>query len=137
VPSLSVRREIAVRGPQTPDEVWDRYVRPARWPQWSPQIRGVDYPFELLRAGATGTVRAPLRLPVPFRVLEVSDADPARRAWRWRAGALGVHVELEHTVEPAPSASAGTLTRLVMVGPAPAVVPYLPLAWLALYRLVH
>jgi hypothetical protein len=137
VPSIHLRREITVEGPQSPDEVWDRYVRPARWPQWSPQIRGVDYALEHLAPGTTGVVRGPLQVPVPFEVLAVEDADPSRRAWRWRAGARGVHVELEHVVEPAPSRPGGSRTRLVLSGPAPVVVPYLPLAWLALRRLVH
>ncbi len=137
VPSLEVRREISMRGPRPPDEVWDRYVRPARWPEWSPQIRGVEYAHERLAPGTGGVVRGPLRLPVPFQVLAVDGDDPARRAWRWRAGLLGVHVELEHVVEPAPSPRGGSLTRLVVSGPAPVAVPYLPLARLALHRLVH
>jgi hypothetical protein len=29
-------------GPVHPDEAWDRYLHPARWSDWSPQIRGVD-----------------------------------------------------------------------------------------------
>jgi hypothetical protein len=136
MPSLSIRREITVRGPQPPDEVWDRYVRPLRWPQWSPQIRGVDYAPRRLVPGTGGVVRGPLHVPVPFEVLAVDEADPSRRAWRWRAGALGVRVELEHVVEPDPS-RAGSVTRLVMSGPAPVVVPYLPVARLALHRLVR
>ncbi len=137
MPSIDLRREITVQGPQSPDEVWDRYVRPARWPEWSPQIRGVDYALERLAPGATGRVRGPLGVPVPFEVLAVDEDGPSRRAWRWRAGALGVHVELEHVVEPHPSRPGGTVTRLVMSGPAPVVVPYLPLARLALRRLVR
>ena len=82
-------------------------------------------------------MRAPLGVPLPFRVLAVDDADPARRSWRWRAGALGVHLDLEHVVEPAASRPGGTLTRLVMTGPAPLVLAYVPLAWVALRRLVH
>jgi hypothetical protein len=85
----------------------------------------------------TAWVRGPFRLPVPFQVLAVDDTDPARRAWRWRASALGVHVELEHVVEPAPPGTGGSVTRLTMWGPAPVVVLYLPLAWVALYRLVR
>jgi hypothetical protein len=132
--SLTVRREIAVSGLQPPDEVWDRYVRPARWRQWSPQITGVDYPAQRLVPGTKGTVRGPLGVPVAFEVLAVDESDPARRTWRWRAGAFGVHVELEHVVEPSPLG--GSRTVLVLSGPAPVVVPYLPLAWLALRRLV-
>jgi hypothetical protein len=137
VPSLDIHREMAVRGPQPPDEVWDRYVRPVRWPQWSPQVVSVDYRPRRLVPGTKGVVRGPLRVAIPFEVLAVDESDPSRRVWRWRAGALSLHVELEHVVEPAPAPPGGTLTRLVLSGPAPIVVPYLPLAWLALYRLVH
>jgi hypothetical protein len=134
--SLTVRREIAVTGQQPPDEVWDRYVRPVRWQQWSPQITGVDFAPRRLVPGTKGLVRGPLRVPVPFEVLAVEESDPGRRTWRWRAGALGVHVELEHIVEPDPSRPGGSRTVLVLSGPALLVVPYLPLAWLALRRLV-
>jgi len=132
----SVVREIAVSGQQPPDEVWDRYVRPVRWQQWSPQITGVDYRPHRLVPGTKGLVRGPLRLPLPFEVLDVDESDPARRTWRWRAGALGVHVELEHVVEPDQSRPGGCRTVLVVSGPALVVVPYLPLARLALHRLV-
>jgi hypothetical protein len=139
VPRLpsTLRREIAVSGPQPPDEVWDRYVRPVRWRQWSPQITGVDYAPRRLVPGTKGLVRGPLGMPVPFEVLAVDESDPARRVWRWRAGALGVHVELEHVVEPDPSSPGGSQTLLVLSGPALVVVPYLPLARLALHRLVR
>ena len=86
--------------------------------------------------GTNGVVRGPLGVPLPFEVLDVDESDPARRTWRWRAGALGVHVELEHVVEPDASRPGGSRTVLVLSGPAPVVVPYLPLAWLALHRLV-
>ena len=133
---LNVHREISVSGQQPPDEVWDRYVRPARWSQWSPQITGVDYTPRRLVPGTKGLVRGPLGVPLPFEVLDVDESDSARRTWRWRAGALGVHVELEHVVEPDPSRLGGSRTVLVVSGPAPVVVPYLPLARLALHRLV-
>ncbi len=135
--ALDVRREIAVTGPQSPDEVWDRYVRPARWSDWAPQITGVDYAPERLVPGTKGVVRGPLRVPLPFEILAVDEVDRRRRSWRWRAGALGVHVELEHVVEPDPSQPGDSRTRLVLVGPAPVVVPYLPLARWALHRLVR
>lgn len=133
---LTVHREIAVTGQQPPDEVWDRYVRPARWSQWSPRITGVDYAPRRLVPGTKGLVRGPLGVPLPFEVLDVDESDAARRSWRWRAGALGVYVELEHVVEPDASRLGGSRTILVLSGPAPVVVPYLPLARLALHRLV-
>jgi hypothetical protein len=133
---MTVVREVAVTGPQPADEVWDRYVRPVRWPQWAPQITGVDYPPRRLVAGTKGLVRGPLRVPLPFEVLAVHECDRARGTWRWRAGALGVHVEPEHVVEPDPSQAGGSRTVLVLSGPALVAVPYLPLARLALNRSV-
>lgn len=122
-----MRRTLSVTGPRDPADVWDRYDRPARWPEWSPQIRSVDHPGEHLYAGARGTVRGPLGLPVPYRV---DDVDGPRR-WSWTV--LGF-LRLTHTVEPA---GTGTRTGLVVTGPAPVVLGYLPLARLALGRLVR
>src|SRR5689334_8110702 len=34
----TVRRGVVVDGPRAADDVWDRYVRPRRWPEWAPQI---------------------------------------------------------------------------------------------------
>ena len=87
--------------------------------------------------GTKGLVRGPLGVPLPFEVLAVDESDPARRSWRWRAGALGVRVELEHVVEPDRSRLGGSRTVLVLSGPAPVVVPYLPVARVALHRLVR
>ncbi|WP_345422577.1 hypothetical protein [Pseudonocardia xishanensis] len=33
---------IATHGPVPADEAWDRYVRPDRWPEWSPYLLGVE-----------------------------------------------------------------------------------------------
>jgi hypothetical protein len=128
-----VRRELNVRGDRDADDVWDRYVRPSRWPEWSPQISSVEYPFDLLRAGTSGVVHAVAGVRVPFTVLAVDETDRARRSWTWRARVLGVALEFEHVVEPGPR---GSVTRLVVTGPAPVVLGYLPVAGLALRRLV-
>lgn len=127
-----MQRSIAVTGPAPPDLVWIRYVRPDRWPGWSPQIRGVDYPVDELAAGTAGVVRGPCALAVPFEILAV---DAGRRSWVWRVhppvvGAL----TLVHGVEPAGS---GTRTTLEVTGPAPVVAAYLPVARIALGRLVR
>lgn len=127
---LTLRRELVVDGPRDAGDVWDRYVRPARWPEWSPQIRSVDYDRERLAPGTSGVVHGLGGLRVPFRV---RDVDEAARRWTWSASALGVRLDLEHTVAPH---GAGTRTGLTVEGPAPAVAGYLPAAWWALRRLV-
>ncbi|WP_420120571.1 SRPBCC family protein [Nakamurella sp.] len=127
-----MQRSVAVAGPAPPDLVWIRYVRPDRWPGWSPQIQGVDYAGDELAPGTAGVVRGPCALAVPFEILAV---DAQRRSWTWRVqppvvGAL----TLVHGVEPAGS---GTRTTLDVSGPAPVVLAYLPVARLALGRLVR
>jgi hypothetical protein len=56
------------------------------------------------------------------------------RFWSWSATAVGVELMLAHTVE---SVAAGTRTGLTIEGFAPVVAVYLPVARLALHRLVH
>ncbi|MEU4624718.1 SRPBCC family protein [Actinoplanes sp. NPDC023801] len=129
---LRLTRTTAVCGPCPVDEVWDRYLRPGRWPEWSPQIRSVTYPAGTLRPGTGGVVHGPGGLRLGFRVLDVDPAGPVR-AWSWAVTAAGVRLELRHTVEATPS---GTRTGLVVRGPAPVVLLYLPVARLALRRLV-
>ncbi|WP_250038319.1 SRPBCC family protein [Paractinoplanes maris] len=126
---MTLRRSLEVVGPRPADDVWDRYARPERWPEWSPQIRAVDYPEAVLRAGVSGTVRGPLGFPVRFRVLTVTPP----RAWSWVVSAAGVRLTLWHTVE---ATERGTRTLLAIEGFAPAVLLYLPAARIALGKLV-
>jgi hypothetical protein len=126
-----VRQHLDVTGPATLDQVWDRYVRPARWSSWSPQIRAVDYPEPELVAGTAGVVRGPLGLALPFEILAV---DVERRCWSWRVKPPVGEMILAHTVT---AAAGGTRTGLDVDGPALLVVPYLPIARLALRRLVR
>ena len=130
---LTLRRTIRAEGPRPADDVWDRYVRPRRWPEWSPQVRSVDYPGEVLTPGTSGVVHGPAGLPVRFRILDVDAAGPVRR-WSWSVTAAGVRLSLVHTVE---ATAAGTRTGLTVDGFAPAVAAYLPLAGWALHRLVR
>ncbi|MEV4347381.1 SRPBCC family protein [Actinoplanes sp. NPDC049596] len=130
---MTLRRTLEAAGPRPPDDVWDRYIRPARWPEWSPQIRSVDYEAPLLQPGTHGTLHGPGGFPVTFRIGSV-EPDTAVRRWSWTATALGIHLHLCHTVEAVPL---GTRTVLALEGPAPAVLLYLPAARWALHRLVH
>jgi hypothetical protein len=127
-----VRRSLAVTGPARPDLVWARYVGPAHWRDWSPQIRAVDYPHAELAAGTAGVVRGPCALAVPFEILTV---DREIRCWTWRVHPPVVgSLTLRHAVE---AAGSGTRTTLEVMGPAVVVPAYLPVAALALRRLVR
>ncbi len=119
-------------GPRPADDVWDRYLRPRRWPEWSPQIRSVVYPGETLSPGTLGVVHGPAGLRVGFRILDVDTTGP-QRSWSWSVSAMGVRLHLRHTVE---ATTSGTRTGLTVRGPAPAVLLYLPVARIAMHRLV-
>jgi hypothetical protein len=129
----TVRCDVTADGPRDADDVWDRYLRPRRWPEWSPQIRSVDYPAEILSPQSAGVVHGPAGLRVDFRVLDVLTTGPVR-SWSWSVSAAGVPLRLGHTVE---ATTTGTRTGLSVRGFAPAVVLYLPVARWALQRLVH
>jgi hypothetical protein len=129
----TLRHSMTVCGPRAADDVWDRYMRPRRWPEWSPQIRSVDYPAETLDPQTTGVVHGPAALRASFRILDVTATGPIR-SWAWSVSAAGVELDLVHVVEATP---AGTRTVLTMHGFAPAVLLYLPAARFALYTLVH
>jgi len=128
----AVRRSLSVTGPAPPALVWARYVTPGMWPGWSPQIRAVDYPHDELIGGSAGVVRGLCALAVPFEILTV---DPGSRCWTWRVRPpLVGELTLRHGVEPA---GPGTRTTLDVSGPAIVVAAYLPVAAIALRRLVH
>jgi hypothetical protein len=118
-------------GPVEPGEVWDRFVHPARWPEWSPQISRVQASAPRIAAGVSGRVHDPLRTSFPFVVDEVSD--PARR-WTWQVVVGPTRLALVHWVGPGPDG--GTTTGLRISGFAPLVLGYAPLALLAIKRLV-
>ncbi|MGY1746287.1 SRPBCC family protein [Blastococcus sp. SYSU D00695] len=118
-------------GPLPPGQVWDRYLYLDRWPKWAPQITGVDCPHRLLTAGARGRVHG-FGVPLPFTVESV---DPHARSWTWSVGAGPLRLRLHHWVTEGPDG--GTTTGLRTTGPAPLVLPYVPLAQWALHRLVR
>lgn len=118
------------RGTATADEVWDRYADVRRWSQWAPQIRRVDADGTTLRTGLSGTVRPVVGPGVRF---VVEDVDETARTWAWRVkvGPVGlVRMHLVHGVE------ADGSTWLRVTGLLPVVAGYLPLARIALGRLV-
>ena len=130
---------VSVAGPLAPDLVWERYAQPRLWHTWAPQIRRVDVGVERLAGGETGRVHGPLGLAVDFRVVTWNDEE---RVWSWAVqpqlplarGPALTRMRLTHGVVPEGS---GSRTWLRATGFAPLVATYLPVARLALYRLVH
>ena len=125
---------LRVRGPVAPATAWERYADPALWPSWAPQIQRVTASTARLAAGTTGTVHAGLlprpTLPVSFEVLAL---DEERREWEWRARVGPITLRLEHGVT---TEGDGAGTWLRVHGALPLVLGYVPLARIALGRLV-
>jgi hypothetical protein len=121
---------IHASGAARPDEAWDRYLRPARWPDWAPQIRRVQTDAEVIAPGVTGRVVGPAGASIGFVVDEV---DPRRRSWAWTVHRWPVTMRLRHGVE---AKGAGSRTWVSVEGPLPLVLAYAPIAQLALRKLV-
>ena len=129
---------VGATGRAAVDEVWNRYIHPQRWSEWSPQISSVDYADDTIQAGSTGTVHGPCGIGVDFEILQV---DREKLCWSWRVHAAFVTLELVHRVLAGlpddPAGDVGSRTLLDIAGPAPVVVGYAPIARIALGRLVR
>lgn len=123
--------QLRARGRATPTVVWDRYLYPARWPDWAPQIRRVETDGEVLRAGLTGRVFGPLGTSVRFRV---DGVDLQALTWVWTVRLGPLSGRLQHAVRAIPD---GSETSLRIEGFGPLAVLYAPIAQLALVRLVR
>ncbi len=110
--------------------MWHRYTDPASWPGWAPQIRGVDVTEAVLERGTRGTVHGPLLVRVPFRIRSV---DHRARRWSWRAGFGLLGVDMDHGVDEAQD---GSRAWVRIHAHRYLVLPYVPVARLALRRLV-
>ncbi len=118
-------------GPAAPDEVWERYADPTRWPGWAPQITEVDTDAVRIAPGASGRLFAAGGVRLDFTVVDV---DEQQLTWSWsvRFGLLTLH--LEHGVA---TTGAGATTWLKARGPAFLIFPYMPFARSALENLVQ
>lgn len=122
---------IEATGPAPTEEVWRRYTDPAAWPMWAPQITGVVGTVEPVLAGDRGWVLGPWWTRVPFEVLAV---DAEQHRWTWRVGVRPAIVVMHHGVDPVEEGSSAWVDIPL---PWPLVVPYLPVARVALARLVR
>lgn len=113
--------------------VWERYVNPDRWTTWAPQIRDVVYATSRLTADTTGSVVGPLGARIDF---EVTDVDESEWQWSWNAWwhSRTLGLSLTHGVA---HKQTGSRTWLTVVGAPVLVLPYAPVAKLALLQLVR
>ncbi|PWJ27446.1 polyketide cyclase/dehydrase/lipid transport protein [Branchiibius hedensis] len=126
-----VQRSVAARGRLTVEDCWQRYADLDQWQTWSPQIREVRASSRRLVEGLRGTVVGPVGIQVAFEVLAV---DTAARQWKWRVNMGGAKVTMTHLLGTDGDRSVATL---IADGPAIVVLPYLPVAALALSRLTR
>jgi hypothetical protein len=126
-----VKLSIGANGPAAPGAVWDRYLRPEHWSEWSPQITSVNYPADEIADGGRGTVNGPCGIGLDFVILHV---DTEKHCWTWRVKPVGIELVMTHAVLPH---DGGTRTTLEIDGPPPIIVGYAPIARIALGRLVR
>ena len=130
---LTAPAVLAAEGPRDADAAWERYARVDRWTGWAPQLRAVRADGARLRVGLVGTVHGPGGPGLPFTVTAV---DEDARTWSWEVGprVAGRRLRLHHGVA---ADGAGSRTWLRVDAPWPLTLPYLPVARLALHRLVR
>ena len=137
--ALTGHLRLAATGPVDPDEVWDRYTRPSRWPGWSKHLREVDYPEAVVRPGTTGRVTGVGGVVAVFRIDAV---DHEARTWSWSVRSGPLRLSFDHGVDATDATGAasgqvaGSTAWLVTHALWPVAVGYAPLARLALGRLV-
>jgi hypothetical protein len=120
-----------VSRPRDATAVWERYAVPGSWPDWLPQITGVDLSTPRLSAGAKGKLHAPMGVSIPFTVESV-DEQGRTFAWTIRVGLL--KLRLENWVHDGPGG--GAVAGMRVTGPGPLVSAYAGQAQAALERLV-
>lgn len=89
-----------------PEVAWSLFAEPARWPSWSPHLRGAWGLGEPeVEVGRRGAVRLLCAVPIPAAIV---GKDPGR-SWTWRAAGL---VDMDHVVEP--HAGGGAVVSITM-----------------------
>lgn len=80
------RRIEVGRAVDAPTETaWELLVRTEHWPEWGPSVTDVDFDGDRISAGASGRVRLPGGLWLPFEVDSfTAPAEDAPGRWTWR-----------------------------------------------------
>lgn len=129
---MSASRSVAVTGPISPDQAWERYAVIDRWPSWSPPIERVEANEPRLTAGMTGVLYLLGGVQIGFVVNAV---DHERRTWSWLVNAGPLSMTLQHEILE--RVGDGSVATLTVDGALPLTLIYPEVARLALYRLVH
>ena len=125
-------RTLEATGPLAPEEVWERFAAPSRWPEWEPQIQRVELSTDRLAPGASGRMHVGYGVHVPFTVDAVDEA--ARTfVWTVKVGLLKLRLQLS----VAAAADGGSIAAMTASGPGPLVAGYASQAQGALRRAVH
>lgn len=84
----------SARSTAMPEQAWALLVRPDRWAEWAPHLRGAwGLGRPEVRPGSRGAALLLGVVPVPAKIVE-----KGVRSWTWRVGP----VEMVHRVQPAP-----------------------------------
>ena len=106
---------------------WDLLVDTTRWPDWGPTVAGAQVTAgghgPRIELGATGTVRTPVGLSLPFRITQLDDG----RRWAWAVGGVDATA---HRVEALGAARCRVTFEVPRWAP-----PYLAVCAVALRRL--
>lgn len=125
-------RSLEATGPLAPDQVWERFAVPGRWPEWEAQVQRVELSTDRLTPGASGRLHVGYGVGLPFTVDAVDEA--ARRfAWTVKVGLLRLRLEL--SVAPAPGG--GSTAVMTATGPGPLVAGYAGQSQASLQRAVE
>ena len=111
--------------------VWERYAVPGSWPDWLPQITGVDLSTPRLSPGAKGKLHAPMGVSIPF---VIDSVDEAGRTFGWTIRIGLLKLRLQNWVHDGPDG--GSVAGMRVNGPGPLVSAYAGQAQGALEKLV-
>ena len=130
VPSFDAALRLAASGPASAADAWARYTQPARWSQWAPHIREVDYPHPVVTPGTSGRVSGP---PGLVAVFTIDAVDETSRSWAWSVRSGPLRLRFEHGVDERPGG--GCTAWVVVHAPWPVALAYAPVARWSLGRL--
>ncbi len=81
---FSAKLSVGKRFQTPPSIIWDVITDTAKWPQWGPTVKKVEFPERFIYKGATGRVLTAFHVWLPFEILEFE----IDRFWNWKVAAV-------------------------------------------------